>query len=151
MCFRYVPPPPSQHRYNDYSFNIFDPKNYPKNQPKTQYQQNIQQQNQIISYPTHNNIQQVVHSLAVKYIPNYGYKYYAIIPANYQLAPIVALQTQAQQKKLAYLNSNDVIDKPNKQNENYNSKLKKYKAYEESKFFVPYPNNVSKTITAIQY
>ncbi|XP_062543965.1 putative mediator of RNA polymerase II transcription subunit 15 [Armigeres subalbatus] len=75
--------------------------------------------------------QNVVPSLAVQYVPNQGFKYYAVVPVLSE-GP----------SKSAYLKTNDAqlgkqherYDKPNGR---YNAKLKKYKAFEKAKY-VPY-------------
>ncbi|XP_058457447.1 uncharacterized protein LOC131434598 isoform X2 [Malaya genurostris] len=72
-----------------------------------------------------------VPSLAVQYIPNQGFKYYAVVP----------LAHNEEQSKSEYLKTNDAMlgkyDRYDKPNGRYNAKLKKYKAYEKMKY-VPY-------------
>lgn len=70
---------------------------------------------------------QSVSSLAVKFVPNVGKQYVAVVPAgqtNDYSAP-----------KAQYLAGNVVYDKYNGK---YNAKLKKYKAYEQKAKVVPY-------------
>lgn len=74
----------------------------------------------------------MVPSLAVQYVPNQGFRYYAVVPVHSSVNP----------SKSAYLKTNDALlgkeherfDKPNGR---YNAKLKKYKAFEKVKY-VPY-------------
>lgn len=74
--------------------------------------------------------QHVVPSLSVQYVPNQGFKYYAVVPVNSE-----------NPSKSAYLKTNDVqlgkYDQYEKPNGRYNAKLKKYKAFEKVKY-VPY-------------
>nr|XP_029735739.1 uncharacterized protein LOC109399490 [Aedes albopictus] len=80
----------------------------------------------------HRRAQHVVPSLAVQYVPNQGFRYYAVVPVHSSVNP----------SKSAYLKTNDALlgkeherfDKPNGR---YNAKLKKYKAFEKVKY-VPY-------------
>lgn len=72
----------------------------------------------------------VVPSLAVQYVPNQGFKYYAVVPVHSE-----------NPSKNAYLKTNDVqlgkYDQYDKPNGKFNAKLKKYKAFEKVKY-VPY-------------
>ncbi|XP_065084533.1 uncharacterized protein GV1 [Ochlerotatus camptorhynchus] len=74
--------------------------------------------------------QHIVPSLAVQYVPNQGFKYYAVVPVHSE-----------NPSKSAYLKTNDVqlgkYDQYDKPNGRYNAKLKKYKAFEKVKY-VPY-------------
>ncbi|XP_021698959.1 uncharacterized protein LOC5571331 [Aedes aegypti] len=79
----------------------------------------------------HQRPQHVVPSLAVQYVPNQGFKYYAVIPVNSE-----------NPSKSAYLKTNDALlgkqhERYDKPNGRYNAKLKKYKAFEKVKY-VPY-------------
>ncbi|XP_058838533.1 uncharacterized protein LOC131694116 [Topomyia yanbarensis] len=71
-----------------------------------------------------------VPSLAIQYVPNQGFKYYAVVPVHNE-----------EQSKSAFLKTNDAMlgkyDRYDKPNGRYNAKLKKYKAYEKVKY-VPY-------------
>uniref|UniRef100_A0A1Q3FRA8 Putative serine/threonine-protein kinase pakg n=1 Tax=Culex tarsalis TaxID=7177 RepID=A0A1Q3FRA8_CULTA len=86
------------------------------------------------------NDQQIVPSLAVRYVPNQGLKYYAVVPV---IQNGVGAAAAAAPGKTAYLKTNDAqLGKeyeryPEKPNGRYNAKLKKYKAYEKVKY-VPY-------------
>ncbi|KAG5676355.1 hypothetical protein PVAND_006197 [Polypedilum vanderplanki] len=122
--FIYQLPTPSRSREN--TVNIFDP-NYKQpvytpnnNNPHVTHQQQ----------PVNNFQSQFGYSLVPVYIPNEGYKYFVVVPAN----------------KWKYLNTNHIdddfnalesqkYDKYDKYNGKYNAKLKKYKAYE--KFLKP--------------
>ncbi|XP_055611731.1 putative mediator of RNA polymerase II transcription subunit 15 [Uranotaenia lowii] len=109
----------------------------PQNQYNSQQQQPNQQQqyNNNVSNNQQNQIQ-TVPSLAVQYVPNQGFRYFAVVPVNRPAAP----------SKSAYLKSNDVLEgkyeqqRFDKMNGRYNAKLKKYKAYEKMKYlpFVMY-------------
>ncbi|XP_053686582.1 mucin-2 [Sabethes cyaneus] len=74
---------------------------------------------------------QRVPSLAVQYVPNQGFKYYAVVPGH----------NEEPSGKSAYLKSNDAqlgkYDRFDKPNGRYNAKLKKYKAFEKVKY-APY-------------
>uniref|UniRef100_A0A1B0CDU9 Putative serine/threonine-protein kinase pakg n=1 Tax=Lutzomyia longipalpis TaxID=7200 RepID=A0A1B0CDU9_LUTLO len=112
----YVLPPPSRPRYNN---NTYQQRSTERPQGTTQ----APNYGTILS-PHHNEISRddqyvkpVAH-LAVQYVPNVGFKYYAVIAYN----PYVK-------------QSKNIYDKPNGK---YNAKLKKYKAYEEKAKFTPY-------------
>ncbi|XP_055529274.1 uncharacterized protein LOC129721120 [Wyeomyia smithii] len=72
-----------------------------------------------------------VPSLAVQYVPNQGFKYYAVVPGH----------NEEPSGKSAYLKSNDALlgkyDRFDKPNGRYNAKLKKHKAFEKVKY-APY-------------
>lgn len=136
----YILPPPSRPKYNDITVQrkqnqqelttaAAQPSSVTPTTTTTSTQAPVT--GRIIERPSQNQLvphqqqQQTVPSLAVQYVPNQGYKYYAVV------APA----------KSAYLKTNDAqlgkaeqYDKPNGR---YNAKLKKYKAYEKVKY-VPY-------------
>lgn len=63
-----------------------------------------------------------VSGFSTQFIPNYGFKYHAIVPAN---------QKTYYTKHSDFFFNNDKFDKYNGK---YNAKTKKYKAYEKSKY-----------------
>lgn len=168
LCIRffisYVPPPPSRPRYNNPQPTAnYNQQNQPNvvgatHQPPSaaaatnSHQPSAIAKNalpspaspkygMIISHPNHLHQPQdvnksVVNSLAVKYVPNYGNQYVAIVP---KYAPINTAAAYQQQN----LNDNNDVyyDKPNGK---YNSKLKKYKAYEQKVKLMPYYFTVSR-------
>lgn len=129
-------PPPSRPKYNDQKDNT----NIKQQEQHQQQHQQQQPQSTIISHP--NQIVETrqasqafnVPSLSVQYIPNVGYKYYAVVPSYYNNNH---QQQYHNSDKWNNLKSNDIYDKQDKLNGKYNAKLKKYKAYEKLKY-IPY-------------
>lgn len=123
---RYVLPPTSRPRYDNNPVQQSHQQQQPPQQ--SQQPQPIQPQAKIISHPNQivNDInqqqqQQSVPSLSVQYIPNYGFKYYAVVPPYTNVHP-------GYDQKSGYYGNKD------KFNGKYNPKLKKYKAYEKFKY-----------------
>lgn len=132
-------PPPSRPKYNDQKDNT----NIKQQEQHQQQHQQQQPQSTIISHP--NQIVESrqasqafnVPSLSVQYIPNVGYKYYAVVPSYYNNNNNNHQQQYHNSDKWNNLKSNDIYDKQDKLNGKYNAKLKKYKAYEKLKY-IPY-------------
>lgn len=135
---RYVPPPPSRPRLNNVNIfsNNIDNKPVPidrSNQPDNNY-------GKIINNISQNNNYNTVPSLSIQYIPNYGFKYYAVVPehksAYLKTNDIQPQQQQLQQQKQQYQNNdkyyyNNKYDKY--QDDKFNAKLRKYKDYKKVK------------------
>lgn len=142
----YLAPPPSRPRYNDFEVtNSIEPDTRRYDVfPSTNYNYNSVQynpvQSQVISYqpsyqPRFTNTAVTttnVPSLSIKYIPNVGWRYYAVVPIDYlqqsqQLQQQPVTQSTKQVDKYAYAHE--------KLGGKYNPKLKKYKVYEKK--YVP--------------
>jgi hypothetical protein len=129
-------PPPSRPRSND----LYD-SDYKYNKWQAYKQQQLEEQQQrqvygkILSDNSFEATQNIVPSLSVKYYPNYGFRYFAVVP-----------------EKQYYLKTNDLsnsgkYDKYDKWNGKFNQKTKSYKAYDYVKVKPTTPtNNVSKDI-----
>lgn len=161
--FSYVPPPPSRPRYNDFEYtnSIEDPKQQRRLDtfhPPPRPVQSNSYPSQVIGQPLYYTPQSPyyhqqqptynVPSLAVHYIPNVGWRYFAVVPT----APGTVAAEKLQQLNTNQLttNYNDDANKyhgnkyDNRYNrdgqygnkydkyehERYQAKLRKYKAYE---------------------
>lgn len=132
--YQYVLPPPS--RPKPATDNYARAPISTQQQQETYYKQQQQQQNYgqlITKHPNNNNNNNNIYykrvpSLAVQYIPNFGFKYNAIVPSP---------SSSTLSGKSYYLKENDIYDGKfnGKLNGKYNAKLKKYKAYEKIKYF----------------
>ncbi|XP_063698291.1 uncharacterized protein DDB_G0287625-like [Culicoides brevitarsis] len=146
--YRYIPPPPSRPRggFDIFSNSVVEP-SYNNNNNNGRYNNNIQPQSQVVGYQHHHpssyfddtrrynsnsNNNYNVPSLSVRYIPNVGLRYYAVVPIID--AKLHHLQTNQvdynNYNKDKYLYKREYFDKPNGK---FNAKLKKYKAYEMEK------------------
>lgn len=116
---RYVAPPPSRPKYNNYEWQ--------KAQNSLQWVQptsgQVRQQtnyNQVLSLQSNGVDTHLVPAIAIKYVPNVGNQYYAVVPKYY---------------KIVYVkNDEDIYQKYDKVNGKYNPKYKKYKNYEKVKY-----------------
>lgn len=127
----YISPPPSRPRTDDVSNSI-------------EQKQNVAVRGQVISYqqPSLSYFDDIsrynnVPSLAVRYIPNVGLRYYAVVVPIMRDTKLHHLQTNQVDYGTRnnngddkYLYKREFFDKPNGK---YNAKLKKYKAYEVEK------------------
>jgi len=147
----YVPPPPSRPRYNNVNFEFTNsindssqPRRYDVFHPPTQPLP-YHPVSQVLGYPhyqqqsryTNTPVVVSVPSLSVQYVPNVGWRYYAVVvPQNFNIQPIA--QSSKQVDKYAFAHE--------KLNGKYNPKLKKYKAYEKK--YQPVPSKKYELTTA---